>query len=144
MYIGLKHLHSYLAFLVLAGVAFAFLLHLINWLQRKPYKPGLRAAALIGMVLCHVQFLFGLFLYFVSPLGMSNMSGDTMKNAVSRLYALEHPLIGLIAIVLITIGNGRAKRSSVDSVKYRSVVFLYGIGLLLILSRVPWQVWPAF
>lgn len=43
-----------------------------------------------------------------------------MKNAVSRLYGLEHPLMMLIAIALITIGYSKAKRAIEDRLKFKS------------------------
>jgi predicted acyltransferase len=64
-----------------------------------------------------------------------------MKDSASRLAALEHPLTNLIAIILITVGYSRAKRLKNDRARFRSVFLLYGLGLVLILSRIPWRNW---
>lgn len=50
----------------------------------------------------------GLILYFVSPLGFNSLGN--MKDAAIRLTSLEHPLINIIAIALITIGWSRHKK----------------------------------
>jgi len=98
--------------------------------------------ALIAFILCHVQLLVGLILYFVSPLGYSLLSGGgAMADAAARLTALEHPLINIIAIVLITIGYSRAKKLESSKAKFRSIYMLYAVGLVLILSRIPWENW---
>ena len=49
------------------------------------------------MILAHIQLLVGIVLYFLSPLGFSNLSGEAMGDSMSRLYALEHPLINILA-----------------------------------------------
>ncbi|MDQ3072524.1 MAG: hypothetical protein M3Q97_04565 [Bacteroidota bacterium] len=141
MYTGFKHLHSYLAYLLLALLLFAILYTAYCWIAKKPFLKSNRIVALLGLIAAHTQFLAGLILYFLSPVGFTNLSGDAMKNSMSRLYVLEHPLIMLIAVVLVTIGYSKAKRLTVDSKKYRTIVIFYLIGLLLMLSRIPWQAW---
>jgi NADH:ubiquinone oxidoreductase subunit 2 (subunit N) len=142
MYTGVKHLHSMLAYVLLAGLVFAILYTLFAYLNKKPFTEGNRKVALIGLICAHLQLLAGLVLYFVSPLGVSNASGAAMKDPASRLYFLEHPLMMIIAIVLITVGYSRAKRLTVDKSRYMSILIFFTLGLLFILSRIPWQVWP--
>ena len=60
---------------------------------------------------------------------------------VPRLLALEHPLINIIAVALITIGWSRHKKFMEGKKKFRSIGVFYGLGLLLILSRIPWGQW---
>ncbi|MBK8670338.1 MAG: hypothetical protein IPN89_13165 [Saprospiraceae bacterium] len=85
----------------------------------------------------------GIILYFTSPLGMSNLSGETMKDSLGRLLAVEHPLVNIIGIALITIGYLKSKKQSAASGSYaaRPVLIYFGLGLLLILSRIPWHLW---
>ena len=63
------------------------------------------------------------------------------SNPAARLLALEHPLINIVAVVLITIGWSRHKKFLEGSKKFRSIAIFYGLGLLLILSRIPWGQW---
>ncbi|TXI80048.1 MAG: hypothetical protein E6Q44_08160 [Flavobacteriales bacterium] len=142
MYTGLKHFHSYVAYLVLLLVAFAFLHAVLSLVRDRPFTPTSRKYALFGLIAVHVQLLFGVLLYVVSPLGFGNLSGETMGNSLHRLYAVEHPLMMLIGVTLITIGHAKAKRASTDAAKFKAIAWFYGIGLVLVLSRVPWQAWP--
>ena len=64
-----------------------------------------------------------------------------MKDAVMRLYAVEHIAVMLIAITLITIGYSRAKRQPNAGKKFRGLALFYSLGLVLILSRIPWEAW---
>jgi len=42
---------------------------------------------------------------------------------------------------LITIGYSRAKKLESSKAKFRSIYMLYAVGLVLILSRIPWGNW---
>jgi len=141
LYPVLLNLHSYLSYLVLAALLFAALSCFLGFSGNRPFTDRDRKVALIGLIAVHTQLLIGLILYFVSPLGAANLSGATMKNAELRLTALEHPVINLIGIILITVGYSRAKRLKNDRARFRSVFLLYGLGLVLILSRIPWGRW---
>ncbi|WP_194775758.1 hypothetical protein [Pararhodonellum marinum] len=141
MYIGLQHLHSGLAYLVLAALTIVFIYALVGALSKREFTEKDRKIALIAFVLSHIQLLVGLILYFVSPVGFSLLSAAAMKDPVARLTALEHPLINIIAIVVITIGYSRAKKPGSPIAKFRSIYMFYAIGLVLILSRIPWSSW---
>lgn len=138
---GFQHLHSFLAYIVLAGILFSFGLALFGALSNKTFTEKDRKFGLIGMVLLHIQLLVGIVLYFLSPLGLSNLSGEAMGDSTSRLYALEHPLINILAVALVTIGYSRAKKLTESRSKFRSIYMFYGIGFILILSRIPWNAW---
>ena len=139
MYTGLKHLHSTLAYVLLAGLIISIGYVLFAYLQNKWYN---RKMALLGLICAHLQLVVGLIIYFVSPLGIKGASGEAMKISTARLYFLEHPLMMLIAIVLITVGYSRAKKLSPAKKQNGTVLAFYLIALVLILSRIPWQVWP--
>jgi hypothetical protein len=64
-----------------------------------------------------------------------------MSNSALRLTSLEHPLINVIAIALITIGWSKHKKANESQSKFKAIAVFYGIGLLLILSRIPWALW---
>ncbi len=135
----LQKAHSGWAYLVLLFLLLAVLNALIGWSTNKEFTSKDRKLALITLIITHVQLLFGLILYFVSPLGKAAL-GD-MKNAELRLTSLEHPLINIIAIILITIGWSKHKKLIVSKAKFKTFLIFYGLGLLLILSRIPWKLW---
>jgi hypothetical protein len=64
-----------------------------------------------------------------------------MSDKALRLTSLEHPLINIIAIVLITIGWSKHKKLTDSNSKFKTFAIFYGLGLLLILSRLPWSLW---
>jgi len=141
MYFLFKEFHSYIAFLLLAVLVVVIAMGIYAWVTKKPFTKTSRLLALIGLGAAQSQFTIGLVLYFLSPLGLSNFSGEAMKNSVSRLYVMEHPLMMILAIVLVTIGYINAKKATKDSLKYKNMVIFYSIGLAFILSRIPWEMW---
>jgi predicted acyltransferase len=142
MYTGLQHLHSGIAYLALLALLIVIALMLIGALSGREFSEKDRKIAMIAFIFCHIQLLVGLILYFVSPLGFQLLTGGgAMSDPTARLTALEHPLINIIAIVLISIGYIRAKKMTVSKSKFRSIYMMYAIGFVLILSRIPWSAW---
>lgn len=142
MYTGLQHLHSGVAYLAILVLIIVIFWMLIGSLSGREFTEKDRKIGMIGFILSHTQLLIGLILYFVSPLGFSLLtSGEAMGDSAARLTALEHPLINIIAIVLISVGYIRAKKMTVSRARFRSIYMMYAIGLVLILSRIPWASW---
>ena len=67
--------------------------------------------------------------------------GEVMKNAELRKPLVEHPVMILIAMILITIGFAKHKKKSTSGGKFRSVAMYYTIALILILAVIPWNLW---
>jgi hypothetical protein len=141
MYTGFQHLHSSLAYLVIAFIAIVIFIALAGKLSGKPFSSSLKRLALWSMIALHLQFVIGLVLYFLSPLGFSAISGEMMGNSMLRMYVVEHPTTMLLGIILITIGHGRMKRAINDDRKYMQLILFYTIGLVLVLARIPWDAW---
>ena len=64
-----------------------------------------------------------------------------MEDAELRLTSLEHPLLNILAIVLITIGWSRHKKTVASDLKFKSIFVFYLLGLILIVARIPWNSW---
>ncbi|WP_419212940.1 hypothetical protein ACNR9Q_02115 [Maribacter sp. X9] len=144
MYETIQMLHSYLAYIALA-ILFLAVANAISGLISKrifTMNKDLRLS-LFTLILCHIQLLVGLVLYFVSPSGFSAIQEFGMGGLTSaaRLLAVEHPFINILAIVSITVGWSRHKKFVEGDKKFKSIAIFYGIGLLLILSRIPWAQW---
>ncbi len=143
-YQWLLHLHSYMAYVVLAVLIAAVINAIQGWASKRIFNMNrdLRLS-LFALILSHMQLLIGLILYVVSPSGMKAVQAFGMGglNAPARLLAVEHPLINVIAVILITVGWSRHKRFMEGDKKFKSIAIFYGLGLILILSRIPWAKW---
>lgn len=144
MYSVVKALHSYWAYLVLIVLILATISAVFKALSDKDYEANDFRKSLFTLIVSHIQLLIGLVLYFVSPrlqlfteLGM----GGVMKDAVNRLYLVEHPFINIIAVALITIGYSKHKKKLTSNAKLKTIAVFYSIALVLFLSRIPWGAW---
>jgi hypothetical protein len=135
----LQKAHSGWAYIALLLLVLTVIISVIGFSSKKEFTSGNRKIALFALIACHIQLLLGLVLYFISPVGFA-MLGE-MKNKAVRLTSLEHPLINIIAIVLITIGWSKHKKLIDGSSKHKTFATFYGLGLVLILSRIPWKLW---
>ena len=144
MYPTLSNLHHYLAYSVLLLVTLFTFFSLWGWLNRRKFRTRDKKFGLAAMLAVHIQFTLGLVLYLVSPTVQQAFKGFglAMKSSSLRLSALEHPLVMLIAAVLITVARIKTKRSDSNSA-HKTNFILYAIALLLILSRIPWAKWPG-
>jgi hypothetical protein len=139
MYTILQKFHSGWAYIALLVLVIAVVNAIIGMSSKKEFTAKDRKIALFGLIGIHVQLLIGLILYFVSPLGFASFG--QMADKALRLTSLEHPLINLIAIVLITIGWSKHKKLVTNESKFKTFTIFYGLGLVLILSRIPWSLW---
>ena len=103
-----------------------------------------RKLGLFFLISNHTQLLIGLVLYlFLSPFGLNAITGlgmaEVMKNPEYRQIAIEHITTNIIAIILITIGYSKNKRAIDSAVRHKNALIFYGLGLLLLLSRIPWN-----
>ncbi|MGB2086877.1 MAG: hypothetical protein ACPHUE_07120 [Flavobacteriaceae bacterium] len=144
MYSVLKTIHSYWAYLVLIVLVAAAINAIIGMGTKKEFSARDLRLSLFALIFSHLQLLIGLILYFVSPwfdqwsaMGM----GGVMKNAQMRLYLVEHPFTNILAIILITLGWSMHKRQSLETKKFSRIGVFYTLGLLLLLSRIPWDAW---
>ncbi len=139
MYTFIQKFHSGWAYLVLILLLVAALNALLGYVMKKEFTPKDRMLSLFALIAVHLQLVIGLILYFVSPLGKASLG--QMKDPALRLTSLEHPLLNLIAIALITIGWSRHKKAGTSELKFKGISLFYGLGLVLILIRIPWASW---
>jgi uncharacterized membrane protein YozB (DUF420 family) len=101
-----------------------------------------RKAGLFFMISLHTQLLIGLALYFfLSPITAAAFAdfGSAMKDSQTRLIAVEHISVNIIAVVLATVNNAKNKKAIADAAKHKNALIFTLVALLLILSRIPWK-----
>ena len=139
---ALLNVHSYLAYAALALLVLASINAILGLTSKKLFTDKDLRISLFTMIICHIQLLVGLIVYFVSEKGFQAFAIEgAMKNSDLRLTMLEHPLINIIALVLITIGGSKHKKEESNNGKFKKIAVFYTLGLVLILSRLPWSSW---
>ena len=82
------------------------------------------------------MFVVGIYQLFFGRFGINKglpAGVELMKDKFYRFFWVEHPLMMLLAIILITVARGKAK-----VLNYKAVSWLLLIGLIIILAAIPW------
>lgn len=140
MYIGLLHFHSLLRWVLLLLLITVVIKALQGRKGGKTFGPGDKKLSLFTLISAHLQLLTGGLLYVVSPTvqqALANM-GAAMKDGIQRFWAVEHILMMVISIGLLTVGHIKAKKAEGDQEKYKTQALYFTIALLLILISIPW------
>jgi NADH:ubiquinone oxidoreductase subunit 2 (subunit N) len=125
--------HSGLRWVVLGLLVYA----IFNALRKKDfYAKSDRMLNMFAMVSLHIQLVIGLILYFTSE--KVKFVDGWMGDSIRRFYGMEHILLMVIAIVLVTIGHAKAKRATESAKKHKTILIFYAIGLILIIASIPW------
>ena len=134
----IKQFHSGWAYLViLMGVIFV-ISTLIYAISKKDTNATIKKIGLFTTITFHVQLLLGL-VYYIMMFSALEPSG-IMKDSGLRLTFVEHPMMMIAGVVFMTIANAKLKRSTTVPM---SVAVFAIIGLVCILSRIPYHVWFA-
>ncbi len=132
MYNGLLHLHNAMRWVILIFL-------LISLVQAFTKNEKLAKTSLWLLIASHITLLLGLYQYFTSDsVGYAMIErvggfGNVMKDSFARFWVVEHFSVMILAIILITVARGRAKK-----LKFGPAMWMYLIVLILILAAVPW------
>lgn len=144
MYNTVKILHSYWAYLVLLILVLATLNAIIKTIGNKEYEAKDFRISLFTLIVTHIHMLLGIILFFaadyfslISEMGM----GEVMKNSTLRSNIVEHPFTMIVAVALITIGYSKHKKKLTSKNKLKTIAIFYTIALILVLAKIPWNVW---
>lgn len=129
---GLLHAHSGLRWIVLLLIIINVVNALGGLSGNKIFTDRDKKLSLFALIFTHLQALLGIVLYFLDDAKVQ-FNENTMSNDVIRFYTVEHTLMMLIAVILVTIGNRSAKAG-----KVKQVFWYYFIALVLILAAIPW------
>ena len=129
--------------MVLALLIFAVINAVIGLTQKKQFVDKDLRIGLFTLIVSHIQLLIGLGWYFMSPWyqALKEDSATVMGDKATRLLAVEHPTMMILALVFITIGWSKHKKKTTDAAKFKTFVIFYGLGLVFILSKIPWTNW---
>ena len=144
MYQTIQSVHSTMAYIALVVLLLAVANAIYGLLNKKLFATKDLRLSLFALIFCHIQLVIGLILYFISEKGMKAFSIEgAMKNDELRLTMLEHPLMNIVAIVLITIGWSKHKKQESQNGKFKKIAVFYTLGLILLLAMIPWKSWMA-
>ena len=142
MQTGLVHLHNFLRWVILLLLVFSIIKSYTGWQQKKVFTPADKKVWLFTMITAHITLLIGLYQLFFGRYGIISKGlpegVNIMKDKFYRFFLVEHPTGMIIAIILITLGHGMAKKAVSDETKFRKAFWYFIIALVIILITIPW------
>jgi hypothetical protein len=130
MYTGLVHLHNLLRWVILIT---------LFWSIFNAFKGKNGKETLFMMISSHVMLLIGLVQWFGGDWGLKQIKnlgmGEAMKNTAIRFFAVEHSLMMVIAVVLITIAHRSAKVAKPNTKWFLLAALL----IILLMMPGPWK-----
>jgi hypothetical protein len=144
MYTIFLTIHSIFRWLVLISLLFAIFRAYSGLFSKRAFTKSDESVRKWTLIIIHIQLLEGIVLYFVSPLIKYFLQHfkDAVHQGEIRFYGMEHTLMMLIAVVILTIGSAKVKRKKTDANKFKTMAIWFTIGLLIILIAIPWPFSP--
>ncbi|MDR8393972.1 cytochrome b [Aliifodinibius sp. S!AR15-10] len=144
MHSAILVLHSLFRWFVLISLLYAIYRAYSGWFSNRTFSPFDNSVRHWTATIAHIQLLLGLWLYFISPTitYFLNNFQEAVKQSDVRFLGMEHSVMMLIAIIIITIGSAKAKRKETDLEKFKTMAVWFSIGLLIILVTIPWPFSP--
>lgn len=127
--------HSGLRYIVLLLLVIAIVNAAMNLKSGKYLKKD-KMINLFAMIFLHIQLLIGLVLYFTSP--RVTFPDGFMGVSAYRYFDIEHPILMILGILLITLGRKKAENRDLPELKHKLILRYYVLGLILIFIGIPW------
>ncbi|MBO1884079.1 hypothetical protein J4N46_06545 [Capnocytophaga sp. Marseille-Q4570] len=146
LYQYINSVHSLCAYIVLIVLFLSTINALAGFFTKKEFTVKDLRLSLFTLIFSHIQLLLGLLLYAVTPRLMAWQMGAkiVMKDSLLRQLLVEHPLMNIIAVTLITIGWVKHKKQTTNRGKFGKIAIFYTIALVCLLSMIPWRLWWNF
>lgn len=125
-------LHSLVRYFVLILLIVLIVKSFTGWQGKKEFTGADNKVSLFTLIFTHIQFLFGLILYFISPFVV--FGGE--RDATSRYWTMEHISMMLIAVVLITVARSTSKRMTDGTSKHKRLFILNTVALVIIIAAI--------
>lgn len=142
MQTGIVHLHNFLRWVILILLLVSIIKAYTGWKGKRTFAAGDKKIWLFTMISAHITLLLGLYQVALGRYGFFTTTlpegTSVMKDTFYRFFWVEHPLGMIIAITLITLGHGMAKKPLSDEVKYKKAFIYFLLALVVIFATIPW------
>ncbi len=144
MYPTLLAVHNLLRWLVLAAMLIAVARSINGWISNRSFS------RMDGMVrhwtatLAHIQLVIGVWLYLISPIvgPLFQDFSTAVHLREPRFFGMEHSLMMIVAITILSIGSAKSKRKAADRDQFKTMAIWFSIALVIVLVNIPWPFSP--
>jgi uncharacterized membrane protein YozB (DUF420 family) len=136
--------HSLLRWLVLISLLYAIYRAYTGYTSNRAFTATDNAARHWTVTIAQIQMLLGILLYTQSALiryFWRNFSEAIHQQEIA-FFGLLHIILMVMAIIILTVGSGMAKRKQTDKEKFRTMLIWFIIALIIIFIAIPWPFSP--
>src|SRR5690606_37758613 len=121
MYPILLASHSLVRWLVLASLLYAIIRAYLGWRSKGNFTAMYHSARPGAAAIPHIQFLVCVGLYFIIPIVdyFLHPLQDDLQPREIRFFGMEQSVMMFLAVAVISIGAGNAKRETKDAEKFK-------------------------
>jgi len=142
MQTGLVHLHSLLRWVILILLLISIVKAYTGWKSGNVVRDGDRRIWLFTMIASHLTLLLGIYQWLIGRYGIISMhlpeGAAAPEGKFLRFFQIEHPVMMILAILLITRGYTISKKPFADGVGNKKVFQFFLAALVIILLMIPW------
>lgn len=129
----MEHAHSGFRWIALILIIFTIYKAFMGIKNAEEYTAKSKMLALGTLIFFHLQVLIGFSLLFSSA-----KTAFFDMTQPFRFFTIEHPLMMIIAVTLVTMGYSKAKKESSARMKFRKILIFYSVAVLITLIAIPW------
>ncbi len=129
----MDHAHSGFRWIALILIIMAIVKSYQGIKNAEDFTAKHKSLALFTLIFFHLQLLIGFSLIFSS----AKTAFFDMANPY-RFYTLEHPIMMVLAIILVTVGYSKSKKEDSARMKFRKILIFYSLALVITLVAIPW------
>lgn len=132
-------IHNILRWAILLFGVWTLINAITGIMSKRTFSGNDNRSSLFFMILCDIQLLMGLSLFFSNSWfdKMKAGMGEVMKNSYDRFFIVEHGFMMILAWILVHVGRTAVKRAAPEK-KHKKMLLFFGIAILLIIISIPW------
>ncbi|MFZ4861043.1 hypothetical protein ACL9RF_02570 [Sphingobacterium sp. Mn56C] len=143
MYAILLMFHSGVRWLLLGSLLYALFMAVKGLLLAEPFGRTAHGIRSLTVTLAHLQLMMGMLMYIKSPfVGQQAFEWPTAWPNPYFFFRYIHIGLMILAVVLLTIGSSKVKRTGVDSQQYRLLLLWFLAAFVVMFLAIPWPFSP--
>ncbi|MBI2966958.1 MAG: hypothetical protein HYY40_03985 [Bacteroidetes bacterium] len=134
------YIHSLLRWLVLGFLIWSLIISYNGWTFKRHVTGKENRIYLLALIIAHIQLLVGItnLILNLTIAEFPGGFGTVMKDAHLRFFFVEHPLLMLIGVAILTIGRIYSKKIFNSYRMHKRYFIFLVISLIVIFYSIPW------
>ena len=144
MYSILLTVHSLVRWLVVVTMSTTTILALRGYFGKRLFQKLEDTSRFWTVTIAHLQLTIGVLLYGLSPVTTLSWKNPESFEWINdfTFFSILHSILMVTSVVLLTVGSAFIKRNTNSRDKFKTMLFWFGIALIILLIAIPWSFSP--